>query len=318
MFFSSVGYIYYQLPGTFQNDVVHFYSNATSAVSGLSIVDIQSFTEGPLALYLWGNLYDFVQSLGFQKDYSIGLVFNAYLLSLTSVFTMKIGKVIYGNDNQRLSRILLLFQLCGIFYLFSSLHLRDIFVLLVSTVFAYSFLLSFLPGNFLRRIFIFLSFFPFFLFAFYYLRVENIFLPLLYFSSLCISFVWCKRPNPTRFSLRSLSIIGLAIITLLILGSLFFDFISFAITSLSSNSQEYTRVGQEFSSSGSLGDSVILSQPTIIQIPLKILSLFFYPIPIWYGFTVPSAYAFFKSLHLLFNLYYLPLLVLSTLLLSES
>ena len=103
----------------------------------------------------------------------------------------------------------------------------------------------------------------------------------------------------------------------MILGSLFFDFISSAITSLSLNAQEYTRAGQEFSSSGSLGDSLILSQPTVIQIPLKILSLFFYPIPIWHGFTVPSSYAFFKSLHLLFNLFYLPLLVLSTLLLSK-
>ena len=105
---SSISSIYFNLLG---NDVFNipdagnFYRwsaihDWVGEYSFLDTLDSESrnFTEGGLSIYVWRFIYDFLHSLGFQKDHYIGILVNNLLMALSGVFFLKIVRHIYDNN----------------------------------------------------------------------------------------------------------------------------------------------------------------------------------------------------------------------------
>lgn len=57
--------------------------------------------------------------------------------------------------------------------------------------------------------------------------------------------------------------------------------------------------------------TLIVSQPLPIRLVLGSVYLFVFPIPVWSGFQLESAYPLFKSLNAIYFYFLLPFLVIS-------
>src|SRR5690606_5924303 len=60
----------------------------------------------------------------------IGILINSILVSLTAIVCIKVAKVASGREGRHLGRVMICFAMCGIFWLFASIHTRDAAVLL--------------------------------------------------------------------------------------------------------------------------------------------------------------------------------------------
>jgi hypothetical protein len=305
-FWAGIAAIYANLfADAMQNysDAAMFYEIASSKTSIETIDELKVLVDGSGAVFVWGLIYDFFRVIGFESGRYIGILINIILVSFSGVFAQKIARLMYPHDVTRYNRLAILFSLCGMFWLFSAIHLRDAFILFSITVLFYTWirlLVNFSTKNLMLLMLTNAAV----LGALVYIRQEFIFIPFL----MLISGVIAKLFSGGRLRLAHL-IIGVVIFIFVVImaGYYYQDVIAILVN----GHDAYYELASNSSSRQSLGVSIILDQTLVLRIFFGMMYLYIFPIPFWSGFQLDSAYHLFKSLNVLFIYTIIPLMFLS-------
>jgi len=288
------------------SDAGGFFTMSAFDSIGLTIYEIQVIHDGSFAIYLYRCIYDFFSYLGFEKHRYIGIIFNSTVFSITGVIGIKIVKKIFGDDGYRIDRFKTLISFCGIFWLFSSLHLRDSLIFFFISYLFFLWVKVFAENKFRLNIICAISISFLVSFIFVFLRGEFVLVPIVIsILALGIYFYYNMKSLLFKIICGFLIIFGVVIITLA------YNYLNELSAILSSSREAYYEGATASGNLNSLGTSLILSQPILIRIPFGIFYVFIFPIPLWTGFQLNSAYALFKSLNAIYFYFLLPLIVMS-------
>ena len=290
-----------------ENDPNNFFELATNNISsGLNIDQISTITTGAGAVIIWSYVYDFFSILGFNKERYLGILLNIVFVSSTVVIGLKIVKIVFKEDKKRVFRFVLLFSLCGLFWLFASIHLRDASILFVTSLLILYWVKYLQDPNFGKTLkIIAITFCSFPIFAL--LRFEFVFVPMAMFLAGTAALLMGVQSRSTQFKL-----IILALFVLLPLIGYLIHLKGFAAfeTIIQGNSS-YTQRADDAADNNSLGTSFVYNQPFFIKLLLSIFYLFVFPIPFWSGFQLQTSYHLFKSLNVIYMYIFTPLLLLA-------
>lgn len=302
---AAIYLVYFKDNYQLYSDAGDFFNLTTNkVVSTISINEIQGFFENALPIYLWNSIYNLFDSIGFPKERYIGILFNTIAVSLSGVFTVKIARIIFCNDYYKIKRLVHLFSLCGLFWLFESLHLRDSLVLLIVTILTF-FWIFFLNNKTTSKSIILIivtNLTSFLLFRF--LRAEFTFVPIAFFlSAICAKFFIQTRTK--KYFINSIFIsfffLFFLLLFLKILGKDFFEILANGYNSYNEGSDK----------SNSLGNTLIVNQILPARLILGFIYLFIFPIPFWSGLQLESAYHLFLTFNVLYFYFLSPLFILS-------
>lgn len=296
----------FQDPGQLFSDPAGFFDMAAGQAAGKALVEIQIIHEGALAIVMWRAVYDFFAGLGFEKLRYIGITVNISVVALSGVIGIKLIRLIYGNDDYRFRRLTLLVAACGLFWIFSGIHVRDSAVLLAVTALVYAWVYFLAkPDLSVRLSFIVLwSLLATFFFGF--LRGEFIFVPFAMALAAIAALLIGRVDRRRRWVVYSLMFVGSIIVTLLAI-----TFANEIALIMNRGQIVYGEQAAEHHGQDSLGMALIVNQPTPIRLVLGSIYLFVFPIPFWSGFQLESAYNLFKSANVLFFYLTLPLLFIA-------
>jgi hypothetical protein len=288
------------------SDAGGFYELATkSNLRYLPLIELQALHEGALAIKLWGIAYDFFSAVGFPKERYVGILMNVSAVAMTGVVTLKMARLVYGHDPHRFKLLTLIFSLCGLFWIFAGIHLRDSAVLLSITSIGYVWI-YFLqkPDVSLRLVLVIVA--SVFASAFLgFLRGEFAFVPIAIAMAAIATLMFVSNSR-RGFVTYFLAIIGLGLLgwSVATIGETILD-------TLLRSYEGYAEHAADEHSSDSLGMALIVNQAMPIRLLLGSIYLFVFPIPFWSGFQLDSVYNLFKSFNVIFFYFFLPLLVLA-------
>ncbi|MDP3082623.1 MAG: hypothetical protein Q8N44_02870 [Rubrivivax sp.] len=277
------------------SDAGSFFDLARGEAGGLSIEDIRVFTEGAGAILLWRAVYDGFAAIGFDRARYVGILINVCAIALTGVLGVRMIRIIYGHDIERINRLTTMFSFCGLLWLFASIHLRDAVVLLVVTgnCLIWVRYLAAPKANAIPWLIVTnLVFFS----GLALLRTEFAFVPIAMLLGAVGSFALSTGLGTRRrllFVLAGAAILSLAAAT-------YTDLSDDALFALSRGSETYSAQANEQAATGSMGLTLIVNQPLAVRLPLGLAYLFVFPIPFWSGFQLETAASLFKSFNALF------------------
>jgi hypothetical protein len=292
--------------GQNNSDAASFYELAAGKLWKMDLEHLEVLSEGSIAIRLWGSIYDLFAVIGLEKGRYIGILTNMSLVSLSGVIGIRICKLIFGNSQERLDRFILLFSSCGIFWLYAAIHLRDSLVLFVITGLLYTWV-RWLTKYSLSDFVLALTLTVLSGVLFRYLRDNFVSVPLIIGALAFGCSLTFKKMNIAAKAIAYVFLI-LLVVSAVILGE---GFLNQNVEQMLSYREGYTSLSTDSHSSGSLGVSLILSQPILIRAVLGSGYLFLFPIPFWTGFQLESAYALLKSTNVIYFYFLTPLFLLS-------
>jgi hypothetical protein len=275
-------------------DAYFFYQRASDLHSKESINELLLLTEGSLAVYFWRFIYSLITYFGFENTPFYGIILNNLILSFTAIMGVKTLNVIFNNDMVRAKRFIIYFCCCGIFWLAASVHIRDAFLIFLTTIIFYYAVKQMQRNTTKGKIFFFgivLSFtivFPF-------LRTEFYFIPAFIAFCTFLPSLLLQR----RKLIRYIPLILLCASLVIVFSNLdLFDFNLFEVINRARRGyqEEIDATAQE----GSLGVKLIIDQHPLVRLIFGSVYLQIYPIPFWYGFKTDTIYDFYKSINLFF------------------
>lgn len=285
-------------------DAAHFFRLSARQEGGTTLEDLAVVTEGAGAVLMWRAVYDAVGALGFEKERYIGVAVNVLLVALSAVVGVRIVAYAYGGDRIRMRRFTLLASLCGLFWLFAAIHLRDAAVLLGVSALALVWVRYTSQaevgriGGVAAATVVAAVFFG-------SLRTEFLFVPIAMVAAAGAARLLDRRTEGRRGRLLlMLAVIGIpvAVYGLSVAQSNLLETIMRA-------NEMYTRVAGTQSSDDSLGMRLIVNAPLPVRLVLGSGYLFIFPIPIWN--ELDSAYGLFKTCQAMFMYGFTPLYVLA-------
>ena len=315
--FSGISAIYVNYLGDesqLYSDASSFYEMSSNINDSSTIQEIQLIHGGSLAIIIWRTFYYIFDFLGFPNDRFIGIAININNVALSSIFILKSAIQIYGNISSKIKTLNILLATCGIFWLFSSIHLRDSFGLVLICILIYKWVVfSNNKINFFKVVKLFLFNFIFAI-PLFFIRNDFIMIPLIMAISSFISMI---------FNYDYKIKLGKKILLLLFFLFLSFYMISYfneSILHILVNKRDgYSDLALIQQDSNSLGMRYIVNQPIFIRLIFGSIYLFLFPIPFWSGFQLESAYSLFKSFNAIYFYFLTPLFFYSiTLLLRRE
>ena len=282
-----------------------FYLSINNDVSTVSIIEIQDYFENALPIYIWNTVYNFFSYLGFPKERYIGILFNTISVAISGVFTVKIARIIFCNDIKKLRLLMHLFSFCGLFWLFSSIHLRDSLVLLFVTIITYFWIFFLCNKTTLKSIFLIIVINLFAFIFFRFLRVEFTFVPIAFLLAAMFSKYFTQIKNKDYYLKSFLILIFLFFLILLTINFLGNDLWYLLVNGLKT-------YNDSSDNSSSLGNALIVNQIWPIKLILGFIYLFIFPIPFWSGLQLESSYHLFLSFNVIYFYFLTPLFILST------
>ncbi len=288
------------------SDPSGFFDMSIKDSKNLTIPEIQFLYEGALAIYIWRSIYDFFFNIGFEKERYIGILFNVFQYAMTAVIALKITNNIYGKDLYRFKVLKRFFSFCGVFWLFTSIHIRDVMILFILTLLTYIWI-DFLGNrkHFKNIIYLILSNILISI-SIFFLRGEFLFTPLVFLIFGVFTIIKYSKKKEKNIIFYIFLFFCITIIFYLA-----FEYGSEVIYILNRSNEGYRDLSASQSSENSLGMKLIVNQPIPIRVFLGSIYLFIFPIPIWSGFQLNSVYFLFISLNTIFFIFFLPLLFLS-------
>lgn len=284
-----------------------FYNLTTSGeTEQFSFLQIQALYENALSIVIWRELYNSVAALGLERGRYIGVLLNVLIMAFTGVIAIRMCQRIYGGDLKRSRLMVVFFSFCGLFWMFSAIHIRDAMVLFSITALVsvwVKFLIKPSFGlNFLSTIMATLVG----TLVFGFLRREFIFVP---GALLCAGVMALMLSNDFRSNRRV--VLALATCILVAITALAANYGELVILALNDGNATYSSLSELESSSSSLGMRLIYEQPFLIRLLIGVIYIFIFPVPFWFGFQLQSAYQLFKSLNVLFFYAFIPLLLIA-------
>ena len=288
-------------------DADWFFDLASGSESG-SLEDFRAITEGAGAVVFWRAVYDTFAIIGFEKGRYLGVLVNVISVALSGVLAVKMARLTYGNDASRLNRLIILFSLCGLFWMFAAIHIRDGLVLFGVTALAYVWTQYLAKPKVLSLLFVVGS--TVFAFGFFgFLRTEFVFVPMaMLVAGVAAVLMFDKSRGYRKVISYTMVFVGIVMV-----GVVYLSFQKELFGALIDGQEGYAEGTKGEASSDSLGMALIVNQPIPIRLILGSVYLYVFPIPFWTGLQLESAYHLFKSLNALFFYALIPLTGLSLL-----
>lgn len=289
-----------------ESDAASFFQLASGTTEGLDLAQLGELTEGAGAVLLWRALYDAFDWLGLDKQRYLGIDFNVLLVASTGVVALLMARRLYGRDVYRESRLILLFSLCALMWLFSAVHLRDSVVLLSITLTVHAWVCYATSSSALRVPGLAAAMLAATV-ALAALRTEFVFVPLLVTLAGVASLVLTRSGHDRRARRRR----ALALLLLAGAGLVGWVYIGNLVDSVTAGAETYRGLVEDEAARESLGARLIVHQPLPIRIVVGSVYLFIFPIPIWSGFVADSVVPLLKTANALFFYALVPLLVIA-------
>ena len=115
-------------------DMYEFFEISVQNLSSLSLVDLSRISNGFGAVLLWNTVYNFFELLGFASKEYIGVLLNIICISFTGLFVIKIYKKAFNSNPYDLKKLIFFFSTSSLVWMFSSLHLRDVYSLFLIVI----------------------------------------------------------------------------------------------------------------------------------------------------------------------------------------
>jgi len=255
-----------------------------------------------LAVQIWQYLYHGFREIGIARAPHIGLLCNAMTVGVSAGVTVRIGRLLYGNDRWRLRRTGTLFALSGMLALFGSIFMRDCFLLLLNTIMLWA-LVHFLERPTLRNYVYALAGTLLVTLGMWYLRQHTAYICGAFHMLALFCWYWRGRATLGRVWAT------LALPFILVGASAFiYQYVEAALEVLTRESAEYIEYTVKSSGADSLGVALVTSQPLPIRTVLGTGVLLAFPIPIW-SYLAPGAteYELLKTWQAVYKLFVVPL-----------
>lgn len=303
---AGIAALYYAFgdPAHAHRDAEHFFRLSARQSGGTTLEDLAVVTEGAGAVLMWRAVYDTFGALGFEKERYIGIAVNVLLVAFTAVVGVRIVAHAYDGDRVRMKRVMILTSLCGLFWLFAGIHMRDAAVLLGVSGLALAWIRYMAQpevgriGGVAAATIIAVVFFGF-------LRTEFLFVPIAMLAAAGAARVFDARMEGRRGRLLLL----LAFVGIPVAGYLLTLAQSNLFETLMRANEMYSRAAGSQSSDDSLGMRLIVGAPLPMRLILGSAYLFIFPIPMWS--ELESAYGLFKTCQAIFMYGFTPLYLLA-------
>jgi hypothetical protein len=288
------------------SDAAGLFALASGEAGDLPLDDITRLTVGAGAVVLWRSAYNLFAAGGFEKGQYIGITLNIVLVSMTGVIGVKMVKLVFGRDAARLHLFVVLFSLCGMFWLFASLHLRDSALFIVFSALTF-YWVQYLSSSHIANLacLVGASVGAFLLFAI--LRIQFALIPVAMTAAGVAAMVIGSSPThkQQRWGLVTVAIVAvLAVVLFVLLPQDLFD-------TIVRGKEMYAEVASEAADGGSLGNQLV-NAPLLARLVLGAAYILIFPVPVWSGLQEGTAYHLFKTFHALFMYGLIPLLALAT------
>lgn len=291
---------YVQLHG----DPGRFFEYATGKGTGLSLSELREVHEGSLAIAVWARVYEAFGYIGVPSERYVGVAVNVAAVAVSAGIGASIVSMIYGGDGRKARTFGYLISCCGLYWMFAAIHLRDAVVVLVVTF------LVFLWIRMLERPRIDSRFAAVLIgsvggaFILGFLRAEFVFVPIAMAVAAVGGLLLGTGDQKVRVSTQLIGGLGLVVAV-----ALFSVFGTEILERLTKGNQGYAELGGAQSSTESLGMSLVINQPALVRAVVGIFYLMFFPIPVWAGIGLESAYHLFRSLNAIYLYFVAPLFV---------
>lgn len=283
-------------------DANTFYKLLQSKNGFYSFAELEQLVNAPLAVYVWQYVYGVFGILQLDKGPWIGVLFNALLVGISAIFTVKAASNVFQGDEYRLQKVGVLFALCGMFWLYGALFLRDSFVLLTNSVAIWTVtkLITRLSAVNVVKSLIILAFCAL---AMIYLRDRAVYIIAL-FLFIGIAIIAFRKSSGLGRVLVILFFCFIVLFQAFYMNQMF----SGAVEAASHSNEAYTHGSQATSGSQSLGVSIIVNQSLPVKAVLGSIYLLVFPVPIW-GYLQPGLgeYSLIRGWHALYMAWLVPL-----------
>ncbi len=307
-FWAGIAALYANFLGDLAFDAALFYEESISGTYSFnSLLPGFEFSENVLAILIWQFFYNLFAAIGFEKGRYIGIAVNCTFVALTAVIGIRMIKIVFGRDQIRIRRFTLTFALCGIFWLFGAIHLRDAAVLFAVTLLAYYWVryLADLRMSNMLRLGVATSAA---LVTFVFLRMEFLYVPLAMIIAGLAAMVVGKKYRGGYVKVL------LTVLVVLTAAAYFVPTMwSDLVQALMLGTKSYTELSMLEGSADSLGNAFIINQPFPVRLIAGFVYILISPIPFWLGFQLESVYHLLKSFHVIFMYAVTPLFVLAIL-----
>lgn len=288
-------------------DALYFYDVVTDS----DFIPIQegAIVQNAGAIFIWKIVYEYSEFIGFPKGIYIGVTLNVFFVTITSLIGLKIVKSIFPNDASRLSRFIIIYASCGMFWLFGSVHLRDSMALFSITLLQLFWIYYLGKSSFINLINLIIATVMGFL-VLGLIRTEFIFVP----GAFVLAGVTAKFIGETRKRHINIMLIFCLVIGVAIGGHFFID----ELVAAFENTKRYQDLSNLESGPNSLGNALVINQPLPLKLLFSAMYLLLHPVPFWIGFQIDSVYHLYKSFNAIFMYFLIPLLGLTTKRLIEN
>jgi len=284
------------------SDSETFFYAINGGVNLSSFDEIKLTVDSPLSVSIWQFVYHYSSYVIQDGGVWLAVFVNAAAVGLAATFTVRCCHELFGDDERRLRFVGTLCALCGNFWLFGGLLLRDCFAMLAMTVCLWACVRCITRRGVYPKLAAF-AVTAVAGMAMYYVRQEAIY-AVGFFGLLAAGFsVWTFHDQV----LKVVVLCGVFAASLLCVG-LLINQLQEVQELHSQRHDDYARMSDESATTGSLGMAYVVNQPLPIRLVLGSLVLLAYPIPIWDSLTADvAAYDVIKNCHGVFMIFVVPL-----------
>lgn len=287
--------------------------NMISPAPPFRTMENMPLVNSPLAVFIWQQAYKFTWYFGFKFGPYTGVLFNAFVMGLSASITVRIARTLFGNDNWRLKRVIILFATCGLFILFGAVLIRDCFTTFLNTLVLLAitrWLVSSTNKNLITAI-ILIGVSAYFM---VYLRFQTVLIFGIY--TLMGFLFWILK---SKINLLRLIIIFLTCFLVLISIPYVITYTQFTKDTQNQKMQKYAEFASTPNSSGSLGLKFVVKQPLPIRLIMGSGALMINPIPLWASFRFSSLdYHWIKGYNGIYQVIVFPLVIAGSIIIFRS
>ena len=281
-----------------KTDMYEFFELSAQDLSSTSLIDLLRLSNGIGAIMLWNSFYDFFGLLGFASKEYIGVLVNIICISFTGIFVVKIYKKTFNSNPFDLKKLIFFFSTSSLVWMFSSLHLRDVYSLFLIVINTFFWIKFFENRNIRNTLFlIVISIGCSIIFSF--IRIEFVYFPLVLFGIGSILYVL----ELNKFEKKTIAFL----LTFGFIVLLFQNYYSKILVLYELSTSSYSKTLERETSAGNSLGLLVISLPFPLNVISKFILTIIAPIPFWTGFKLESSYLLLKSINTLYMYFTLPI-----------
>lgn len=285
-----------------------FYPFIAAAPPFATMADAPFLQDSTLAVVIWQQSYKVGYYIGLVHGPYIGIVFNSFIVALMGALTVNCGRIVMGDNEQRLRRISRFVYSNGLFILFGAVLIRDAFTCFATTLVIWA-LLRWIahPGG--KSALVVVASTAVALVLMFFLRFEAVVIIVGAVILGLSSFVLAKTRHLG-------AIIAIAFVVLIAVsdGLNLGQWLGEMTMMREERMLGYNELSEENSGGESLGLAYVINQSAMVRLVTGSVSMLVSPIPLWRNFLPGvSDYHLMKGYHGVYQIVLVPFFIVGLL-----